>query len=130
MSFRNIVVAITLGVGLAGIASAQCTCCSGANKDETVMSAKTVKGVQKITVVIDGGYAPSTITAKVGKPLAITFYRKEKSGCGNQVVFKSLGIKKDVANGARVTVKFTPKKAGIIKFTCGMGMYKGQIVVK
>ena len=130
MSIRTIAVAVIAGVGLVGFASAQCSCCSGAKKPATTMAAKLVKGVQKVTVVIDGGYTPSTVTAKVGKPIVLTFFRKEKSGCGNQVVFKTLGIKKEVETGHKVVVKITPKKAGLIAFTCGMGMYKGQIVVK
>jgi plastocyanin domain-containing protein len=128
MTIRTIAIAIIAGIGLAGtLASAQCTVCFGA-QNAAVLTAK--KTVQKFTIVIDGGYKPSSITAKVGKPLMLTFYRKETTGCGDKVVFKSLGITKSVASGHKVLVKFTPKKAGTIKFTCGMGMYKGQIVVK
>jgi plastocyanin domain-containing protein len=131
MNLRTITAAAIAVVGLAGTSAfAQCGGCSGNAKPPTVAQAKAVKGVQKATVVINAGYTPSTINAKVGKPLEITFKRTEESSCGEEIVFKSLGIRKSVANGKTVVVKFTPKKAGVIEFTCGMNMYKGKVVVK
>lgn len=83
----------------------------------------------KATVVIDGSYKPSTIHASVGQPVELTFVRKEKSGCGDILVFDSLHIRKTIKSGAKVVIRFTPKKAGDISFHCGHGMYKGTIMV-
>lgn len=130
MIVRTIVATLVAGALLAGTgAYAQCSGCGG-NKPQTTGQTKTDKGVQKATVVIDGGYTPSSITAKVGTPLELTFVRKEKQGCGGDVVFKSLNIRKSVASGGKIVIKFTPKKGGEIVFTCGMGMYRGKVVVK
>lgn len=130
MKKLSTLIIVTSLVMSAALASSQCGGCGGEKKPPTSGSAKVDKGVQKATVVIDGGYTPSTIKAVKGKPIQITFVRKEASGCGGQVVFKSLGITKDVASGKKVVVTFTPKKAGTISFTCGMGMYQGSVVVK
>lgn len=102
---------------------------SGHDMDKPV-AAKLVKGVQKATVTIDGGmYMPATISVVKGKPVELTFKAGKSPGCGRTVVFKSLKISKEVGSKPAI-VKFTPKKAGTIAFTCGMGMYDGKVVVK
>lgn len=97
---------------------------------EKPVAAKMVKGVQKATITIDKGmYMPATISVIKGKPVELTFKAGKQPGCGSTVVFKSLKISKEV--GSRpVVIKFTPKEAGTIAFTCGMGMYDGKILVK
>ena len=92
--------------------------------------AKMVKGVQKATITIDKGmYMPATISVKKGKPVELTFKAGKNPGCGSTVVFKSLKISKEVGSKP-VVVKFTPKTAGTIAFTCGMSMYDGKVIVK
>lgn len=101
------------------------------NAPAKAVPAKEVKGVQKMTVVIDGGkYTPALILVKKGKPVELTFVAGKSPGCGSTVVFKSLKVSKDVPKDKSVTIKFTPKEAGQIAFTCGMGMYDGKVVVK
>ena len=93
--------------------------------------AKLVKGVQTITVTVaEGKYTPSLISAVKGKPLAITFKGGKHMGCGSEIEFASLNMKKTVKEGQSVVFKFTPKKAGDIEFACSMHMYVGKIVVK
>jgi plastocyanin domain-containing protein len=75
------------------------------------------------------GFSPSSISTEQGSPLTLIFRRPKNEGCGNKVVFPSLNITKDLPVGKNVTVKFTPSETGNISFTCGMGMYKGNIVV-
>ncbi len=105
-------------------------CCAGmGGQSGPDAKATVVKGVQKATVTINGGYSPSTIQVVAGKPVELTFTRTEKSGCGGEVVIKGLKYDKQVATGKSIVVKFTPKTAGEIPFTCGMGMLSGKIVV-
>ena len=112
------------------------TCCGsmmamqdGKDMDKPV-AAKMVKGVQKATVTIDNGmYMPAVISVKKGKPVELTFKAGKSPGCGSTVVFKSLKISKEVGSKP-VVIKFTPKDAGTIAFTCGMGMFDGKVVVK
>lgn len=75
------------------------------------------------------GFSPSSISTEQGSPLTLIFRRPKNEGCGNKVVFPSLNITKDLPVGKNVTIKFTPTDTGNISFTCGMGMYKGSIVV-
>jgi YHS domain-containing protein len=86
--------------------------------------------VQKATVVIDGEYQPGRVTVKAGKPVELTFVRREKAGCGEVVQFPSLGIKRTLKPGETAVIRFTPRRAGTIPFTCGMKMYKGQVAAR
>ena len=108
-------------------------CCAppSASKAQKAGAAKTdpKTKVQKATVTIDHGYQPSSVAVKAGRPVELTLLRKEASGCGDVVQFPGLGIKKTLKPGETPVVKFTPKKTGSIAFTCGMNMYKGQVVV-
>ena len=76
------------------------------------------------------GFSPSTIDAEKGSPLTLVFTRTDAKNCGDKVVFPSLNITRDLPVGKAVTVKITPKESGEIRFTCGMGMYRGAIVAE
>lgn len=86
--------------------------------------------VQKATVVIDGGYSPAKLNVKAGRPVQLTFVRKGTDGCGEVVQFPSLKLKRTLKKGEKTTVTFTPTKSGPLHFTCGMEMYRGQLVVR
>lgn len=89
------------------------------------------KATQKATVTINGGYTPASLSVQAGKPVELTFVRKETVGCGDVVKIPAVGITtKPLKPGEKTTVKFTPKKSGTLRFTCGMNMYSGQISVK
>lgn len=75
------------------------------------------------------GFSPSSIEAEAGHKLNLVFNRADKSGCGNVVVFPKLGIRKNLPVGKDVIVSVRPTATGTISFACGMGMYKGSIVV-
>jgi YHS domain-containing protein len=87
-------------------------------------------GVQRATIVIDGEYQPASVTVRAGRPVALTFVRKEDAGCGDVVQIPSLRLKRALEPGRKTVVTFTPRKTGAIPFTCGMGMYRGQVIVK
>ena len=75
------------------------------------------------------GFSPSSIDAEAGHKLNLVFKRANKNNCGNTVVFPKLKIRKWLPVGRDVIVSVTPRASGQITFTCGMGMYKGSIVV-
>lgn len=95
-------------------------------------SARTGRGssVQRATIVIDGEYQPARVAVRARRPVELTLVRKEKSGCGEVVQFPGLGLKRSMKPGGKATVSFTPRKSGTIAFTCGMRMYRGEIVVR
>ena len=88
----------------------------------------TSKGVQKTTIVVDGGFSPSTINVKAGHPVQLTFDTKHKA-CISSVNFPGMKMKKVLTDGKKTIFTFTPKK-GTYAFACPMNMMKGKVVAK
>ncbi|MEO7672452.1 MAG: cupredoxin domain-containing protein [Pyrinomonadaceae bacterium] len=126
---KSIVAASMILAMLGGnVALANGTNEKASNVAKKIVSAKHPKTVR--ISVSKRGFSPSSISVEEGFPVTLIFKRKDKKGCGNKVVFPSLGITKTLPVGKPVTVKITPEETGSIAFTCGMGMYKGKIVVQ
>jgi plastocyanin domain-containing protein len=60
----------------------------------------------------------------------MVFTRISDQGCGQQLVFPALGIKKDLPLNQPVEVDVTMPASGSVSFTCGMDMYRGSIVAQ
>jgi plastocyanin domain-containing protein len=75
------------------------------------------------------GFSPSSIEVEAGHKLNLIFNRENNGNCGRTVVFRKLNIRKSLPVGKDVIVSITPQTAGQITFSCGMGMYKGSVVV-
>lgn len=91
---------------------------------------KEVKANGAINVVVEGGYSPSLVSAKVNKKLVINFLRKDENSCLEEVVFPDFKIKKYLPLNKNVSIELHPKKKGEYKFKCGMNMFHGKVVVK
>jgi len=75
------------------------------------------------------GYTPATVHAPAGRPLTLVFTRTSDEGCGQQVVFPSLNIRRDLPLNQPVEVLVTPT-VGSLAFTCGMNMLHGSVVAQ
>ena len=75
------------------------------------------------------GYEPKSIAAKKGQPVKLVFFREDGENCGEELVFPAMNIRRKLSVGATETVEFTPSEAGEIKFTCGMDMLRGKVIV-
>jgi plastocyanin domain-containing protein len=75
------------------------------------------------------GFSPASVKATAGRELKLVFNRTDEKNCGKTVVFPDLNIRKDLPVGENVTVTLKPTQSGEITFTCGMGMYRGSVVV-
>jgi plastocyanin domain-containing protein len=87
-------------------------------------------GVQRATIVIDGDYQPGQVRVKARQPVELTFVLKEQAGCGDVLHIPSLKLKRTLRPGEKTRVAFTPQRSGTIAFTCGMNMYRGQVLVR
>lgn len=87
-------------------------------------------GVQEIEVVVDGGYAPSTVVLERGVPATLKFNRKDPSGCFNEVVFPDFGIREDLPVGDIHPIAIDASKPGEYQYSCGMNMFFGKVVVR
>lgn len=80
--------------------------------------------------VVADGYEPSEIRAPAGQPVRLVFTRTTDEGCGQQLVFPELNIRRDLPLDEAVAVDFTMPQSGSIRFTCGMDMYQGSVVAQ
>lgn len=75
------------------------------------------------------GFQPAQLKVGAGKPIKLAITRDGQPNCGNRIVFSSLGISRELPLGETVFVELPAQAAGELRFTCGMGMYKGAIVI-
>lgn len=83
----------------------------------------------KVTVTKDG-FEPSTVTLRAGTPARLTFLRTTDQTCATEVAVPSLKIERPLPLNKPIDIEFTPAKAGTVDFACGMGMFKGVLVVE
>ena len=84
---------------------------------------------QEWKIVVDGGYAPSTIQISKNKPATITFIRNDPSTCLEEIIIDEFRIKEYLPLHTPVTVTLSPTKAGAYGMHCGMNMFHGRIIV-
>ena len=88
-----------------------------------------IPNAQLITVSVKG-YAPARIIGEANKPIRLVFQRLDAQNCANRVVFPALGINRELPPGKRVLIEIPPQQATELSFSCGMGMYRGSVVVR
>lgn len=84
--------------------------------------------VQKFSIGLgDYGYEPTVVTAKAGTPIQLTVAQGE--GCAAGFLIAELGVAAD--NSTRAAVVSLPALSpGTYRFTCGMEMVEGRLVVQ
>src|SRR4051794_5299357 len=84
-----------------------------------------------LRITVDGeGYHPSTVTVPASRPATMVFTRTSDDGCGQQLVFPDLNLRRDLPLNQPVVVTVNAPASGRVAFTCGMGMYRGAVVVQ
>lgn len=83
-----------------------------------------------ITIVVDGGYTPSTVVVKAGQPVQLVFDRRDTGSCSEEVVFPDFRIRRFLPTGQKTTIDLTPPTPGRYDFMCGMSMLRGTLVVE
>jgi len=86
-------------------------------------------GTQEARVVVDRGYRPSHIDLDVGIPTTLRFERREDDPCTELLVSELWPSAHRLVAHGETEVRFTPQRAGRYAFTCGMGMYSGELLV-
>lgn len=91
---------------------------------------KEVSVTDEIDIKVSGGYSPEVISIPKGKLTKINFFRTDPTDCLSEVVLADFKIKKELPLNQKVTIGITPQETGEFKFTCGMNMFHGKIIVK
>jgi plastocyanin domain-containing protein len=86
--------------------------------------------VAEFTIRVEGGYSPNAIEVPRGSRVRLIFDRLEDNPCSEEVVVPDFGIRRDLPAFARTAIEFTADAVGKHQFACGMGMLRGQIIVK
>ena len=84
-------------------------------------------GHQVVDVFVDRGYRPDAIVAQAGLPLRLVFRRDDRDACSERVVFSSPHIDRRLALTGATTIELPAQPPGEVRFTCGMGRYRGRI---
>lgn len=81
-------------------------------------------------VADDKGYTPSSVTVQRGRPVTLEFIRTSNDTCATEVSFPELGINKPLPLNSPVDVPVPTDATRTYAFACGMGMFKGRLVVQ
>ncbi len=93
------------------------------------LSTRMEGGAQTVTTVF-GSNNYQTFVAKAGVPLkwTIRIRAEDINGCNETMIVPAYGIRKKLKPGDNL-VEFTPKSAGVIAYSCWMGMIRSSITV-
>jgi plastocyanin domain-containing protein len=80
--------------------------------------------------VDENGYRPAEARGPAGQPVRLVFTRTTDEGCGQQLVFPDLDIRRDLPLDAPVAVDLDMPASGAVRFTCGMDMYQGSVLAQ
>ncbi len=84
---------------------------------------KLTDGKQIINMKVVGlDYAPDKFNILAGVPVEWRIDGSDAQGCAQIISVPSLGITKRLLRDEINIIRFTPKKEGTIRFSCGMGM--------
>ncbi len=85
---------------------------------------------QRIAMTVTrNGFEPATVHLKAGHPVRLVVTRKVERTCATDLVVASLGIRKPLPLNQPVVIRFTPRKAGQLRYACAMDMIGGTFVV-
>jgi plastocyanin domain-containing protein len=87
-------------------------------------------GARTVAIEVGRAYTPSEVNAAPGEALHLVFTRTTDEGCGQQLVFPDLEIRRDLPLDEPVAIDVTAPASGRLAFTCGMDMYRGAVVVR
>lgn len=93
-------------------------------------NARATEGQGMITVIVDGGYTPEVISIPRDKTTKINFLRRDSNSCLEEVVLSDFKLKRYLPLNQKVTVEITPENPGEYRYSCGMNMYHGKIIVE
>jgi len=88
------------------------------------------KAGQAIEIAVTSdGFVPANVKVQKGQKVRLVVTRKVERTCATEIVIKDQGINQKLPLNQPVVVEFTPRKAGQLRYACGMDMISGVIVV-
>ena len=75
------------------------------------------------------GFSPAEVMVPSGQPLRLAIERAAEPNCASEIVIPALGIRRRLPLGETTILELPPLEDDRISFSCGMGMYKGVLIV-
>ena len=114
---------LSLHLALATLTLAPLSACAGSD------AAKAEPANNEVSMVItDKGFEPQNLRVKANEPVVLTITRKSDATCATEIVIDEHNIKTDLPLNKPVTVTFTPKKTGQLKYGCAMKKMIGGVI--
>jgi sulfite exporter TauE/SafE len=115
------------GLRLSGVALPSVAGSAGAAAvDPSIIGAD---GVERFTTYQNAdGYAPSNVVIYAGYPVEWTVQSTNTSTCAASIFAPGVDIRAQLSKGPN-TFKLPALPAGVLRYTCAMGMYAAQITV-
>lgn len=79
--------------------------------------------------VDERGYHPGSVHVERGETVTLVFTRTTARGCGGTLVIPSRNVRRELPVDQPVSVRLSIRERERLSFTCGMGMYRGSLVV-
>ena len=80
--------------------------------------------------VSSAGFSPARMVIPADQKTRIAFTRADAQNCANEVVFPELGIRSKLPPGKTTVIDLPRSHPGELHFACGMGMFKGALIVR
>lgn len=103
---------------------------SGAAPHAHSASAEPAADPNEVFITVKGSYKPDVVRVQKGKPVILHITRNENAACSEEIVIEQFGIRKKLEPFKTTTIRFTPAEAGVVRFSCGMDMLHGKIIVE
>lgn len=85
---------------------------------------------QIVSIRAKGGYAPKTSRAQAGVPTTLRVITESTFDCSSQLRIPSLDINEALPPSGTTDIPLGILKPGTLQGTCGMGMYRFDIVIE
>ena len=91
---------------------------------------KIINGIQIVEIKARGGYQPRVSSARANVPTVIRFDNSGSFDCSSFVRIPSLSISKTLERSGTTDIDLGVNPEGLLRGTCGMGMYDFEIQFK
>src|SRR5699024_10561461 len=89
-----------------------------------------VNDEQTATIVVNGGYSPSTVILKNCLSAQVCLDRRASTACSYHVGFEQLRANEHVTQQKSTTVYIPAAKAATYQLAWGMDMFHGKVIIK
>lgn len=103
---------------------------SSKSENTAFASATEENGKQIVNIAAKTGFTPSNTQIKANEASILRVKTNNTVDCSSTLVIPSLNISKALPSTGSTDIEIPSQKSGTtLNFTCGMGMYKGELKV-